>query len=95
MVDDGDRELGGRGIVARPAEARDGERLPSHNILGDECLAVVVVDIQQKRQRALAQVRHRLQRLRNRESVLAEIERLRVPFRRPPQAHSSRPSNWG
>jgi len=62
VVDDGDRELGGRWIVARPAETSDGERLPSRNILRDERLAVVVVDIQQERQRALVQLRHRLQK---------------------------------
>jgi hypothetical protein len=44
---------------------------------------------------SLDRVRFYERRLRDRESVLVEIERLRVPFRRPPQAQSSRPSNWG
>jgi hypothetical protein len=34
-------------------------------------------------------------RLRNRDDVLADIERLRVPFRRPAVAKSSAPANWG
>jgi hypothetical protein len=44
---------------------------------------------------SIDRVRAYERRLRNRDSVLVEIERLRVPFRRPATAQRPAPPNWG
>jgi hypothetical protein len=71
---------------------RGDEPLPGYDALSPDEISAALRDADLT---SLDRVRYYERRLRNRETVLVEIERLRVPFRRPPQAQSSRPSNWG
>jgi hypothetical protein len=71
---------------------RSDEPIPGYDALAPDEISVALRDADLA---SLDRVRFYERRLRDRESVLVEIERLRVPFRRPPQAQSSRPTTWG
>jgi hypothetical protein len=70
---------------------RGDEPVPGYDALPPDEIAAALGDADLA---SLDRVRFYERRLRNRESVLVEIERLRAGFRRPPEAQRSRPSNW-
>jgi hypothetical protein len=71
---------------------RSDEPVPGYDALSPDEISVALCDADLA---CLDRVRFYERRLRDRESVLVEIERLRAPLRRPAQAQNSRPSNWG
>jgi hypothetical protein len=70
---------------------RGDEPVPGYDALPPDEIAAALGDADLA---SLDRVRFYERRLRNRESVLVEIERLRAGLRRPPEAQRSRPSNW-
>jgi hypothetical protein len=92
-VESYEREHRQRAVVLEKLRyLRGDEPLPGYDALSPDEISVALRDADLA---SLDRVRFYERRLRERESVLVEIERLRVPFRRPAQAQSSRPSNWG
>ena len=79
-------------VLQKLSYLRGDEPIPGYDALSPDEISAALRDADLA---SLDRVRFYERRLRDRESVLAEIERLRAPFRRPPQAQSSRPSNWG
>ncbi len=71
---------------------RGDEPLPGYDALAPDEVSAALSDADLT---LLDRARYYERRMRNRDDVLTEIERLRVPFRRPPQMARSRPSNWG
>ncbi len=78
-------------VLQKLSYLRGDEPIPGYDALSPDEISAALRDADLA---SLDRVRFYERRLRDRGSVLAEIERLRVPFRRPPQAQSSRPSNW-
>jgi hypothetical protein len=92
-VESHEREHRQRAVVLEKLRyLRSDEPLPGYDAMSPDEISAALCDADLA---SLDRVRFYERRLRDRESVLVEIERLRVPFRRPPQAQSSRPSNWG
>ena len=92
-VESYEREHRQRAVVLEKLRyLRSDEPLPGYDALSPDEISAALCDADLA---SLDRVRFYERRLRDRESVLVEIERLRAPFRRPAQAQSSRPSNWG
>jgi hypothetical protein len=92
-VESHERAHGQRKVVLEKLRyLRGDEPLPGYDALSADEIAAALRDADLT---SLDCVRFYERRLRNRESVLVEIERLRAGFREAPEALRSRPSNWG
>ena len=92
-VESSERANGQREVVLQKLNyLRGDEPLVGYDALSPDEIATALHDADRS---SIDRVRFYERRLRNRVGVLADIERVRVPFRRPATAQRSAAANWG